>query len=548
MKKIASLLFLMFALSLFAFANNNGYIVRIKDNTLENLSTVSMFADRAMLFSDMDDSEVVELLAKELPDVAEINSNHMLVSVTDEVALQELIDLGIVEEFEEDRYLYLFDYDVTTNPNYLDQEWYLDAINADFAWNAGVFGNDVKVAVVDSGVYQHDDLKRNIIPGKNYVKGFPETYTEDNSNHGTSVASIIASECNSLATVGISFKTKIISLKVTNDSTLTISLATQAIYDAVDIYECDVINLSFGDTSPSTSLYNAIKYAIDKNVIVVAAAGNWGNTGYVYPASYSEVVSVANVEKTSNGFSVRPTSQKNDMVDISAPGYKVHAIYNNGSVGTQNGTSFSCPMVSATAALAKSIDPDMTQSEFESLIKASANSSYIALSGQDSDAWGAGLLDIEEFIKLMNVGKDCFVSGTLTINDEAVVYITNLNDEKDLENCTVIISEYNNEGYLDKSKSFPVSLSAGENYRLSLSDYNFSAAAKVKIISNHIPGDIDDDKEVTLRDASAIMRYLAGYTVTIVDSALDVDGDGNVSLRDASAIMRYLAGYNVVLN
>ena len=374
------------------------------------------------------------------------------------------------------------------------------------------------------------------------------TYTEDNSNHGTSVASIIASECNNLATVGISFKSKIVPLKVTDNSSLTIALAVEAIYDAVDEYECDVINLSFGDTKSNTSLYNAIMYAIDNNVIVVAAAGNWGNTGYAYPASYTEVISVANAERVSGGFSIKDSSQKNDMVDIAAPGTMLYAIYNNGTVGYQSGTSFACPVVSATAALAKSMDPDISQSEFHDLIKATANKSYIASSGQNSDAWGAGLLDIEAFMKELNSGESCYISKNQVIDEEIVVYITNLDSAVAIEDCTVIITEYNSEGYLENSKTISTSLAAGEHRKISLTQYGFSSAAYVKVICDHVPGDVNGDGEISLRDASAIMRKLAGYEVAVIESALDVNGDGEVSLRDASAIMRYLAGYNVVLN
>ena len=549
MKKIYLTLVLSVLLALGCFAGEfDGYIVTVKENTIENMSSVSLFSGTRLL-SDLDDSDVVKLISEEMDSVEEINSEHMLIKVDSMEAVQELIDLGIVESYEEDRLLYLFDYDVTLNPEYNNQKWYLDAINADFAWNAGIFGNDVKVAVIDSGVNAHDDIKRNIIPGKNYVSGFAETYTDDNSNHGTSVASIIASECNNLATVGISFKTKIVPLKVTNDSTVNTSLVLKAIYDAVNFYECDVINLSFGDTDYSTSLYNAIKEAIDNNVIVVAAAGNWGNTytGYVYPASYPEVVSVANVQKTSNGFSVNDTSQKNDMVDIATPGTSIYTILNSGNLGTQNGTSFSCPMVSATAALAKSVDPDITQSEFEALVKASANKSYIASSGQDSNAWGAGMLDIESLFRTMYKGEKCLVSKNIIINDEAVVYITNLSETAPLEGCTVIITEYELDGGL-VSKSIPLTLSAGQNYRLSLTDNGFSSAAQINVVCDHIPGDVNGDGEVSLRDASVIMRKLAGYDVIAVDAALDVNGDGEFSLRDASVILRYLAGYDVVLN
>lgn len=60
--------------------------------------------------------------------------------------------------------------------------------------------------------------------------------------------------------------------------------------------------------------------------------------------------------------------------------------------------------------------------------------------------------------------------------------------------------------------------------------------------------DINGDENTSVRDASTILRYLAGYEVDADISKMDVNGDGKVSVRDASTILRYLAGYDVTLN
>lgn len=554
MKKLLFSLLLIFSLSTVCFAEDfNGYIVKVAENSAEKLMAALPYSS-ASLLSEMTDSEVVDYIAKEYDTVDEISSDMMLVGAQDEDTLEELKSLGIVEHYEKNFYLDLLGYDVTTNPNYIDQKWYLDYINADFAWDAAIYGNDVIVAVIDSGVTAHDDIKKNLLQGVNYVdvNVLGDSYTHDNSDHGTSVASIIASECNTLATVGISFKSKILPLKVTNDSRLELKYAVAAIEDAVK-QGCDVINLSFGvhldkpDDSPS--LKAAIDYAINNNVIVVAAAGNDGDSGYVYPASYENVVSVANAQKSGDSLIIRSTSQRNDKVDIAALGTSIHSVNNEGNVSNnKTGTSFSCPMISAVAALAKSVNPDISQSQFEDLLKSSADSSYIALSGQDSLAWGAGLVDIENFFRQMLAGQKCYVSDPLTFGEECFVYITNLSETNKIENGTVILSEYDSDGYLSRTKSVSVSIDEGDTFEFSLTAHGFDSNATIKVVCDYLPGDVNGDGEVNIRDASAILRYNAGYAVSVVEAALDVNGDGEVTIRDASAILRFCAGYNVELN
>ncbi len=549
MKKILVLTLVVLSLAFACYAAEyDGYIVKISDNTASILAeNVSMFSG-ATLASDLTDSETVELITDEIDSVMEINSDHMLVKVDDMQTLEDLISLGIVEGYEENFYLELHGYDVTQNYNYNQQKWYLDDINAEFAWNAGIYGEGATVAVIDSGVYAHEDFGNNLLPGKNYVEGLDETDTNDEYNHGTHVAGIIAARCNSLATVGIAFKSKIVPLKVTNDRTLTIDYVLKAIYDAVDYYECDVINMSFGHENESARLREAINYAIDKNVIVVASAGNGGNSGYAYPASYDEVISVANSREDGT---VSSSSQKNDMVDITAPGTYIMALSNNGSVTGSpypQGTSFSAPMVSAVAALAKSINPSISQQEFQSLIKQSADASYLASSGQGSTAWGAGMLDIEALIKLMLAGKRCYVSKPSTVNNEDFICVTNLSNTDDIEDCVITITEYNADGSIKYTKDILSNIPASSSVEISLTEYGFSTFVEVKTSYDRIPGDVNGDGIVTTRDASVILRYIAQFEVDVPESVLDVNADGWVTISDASAILRHCAGFEVELH
>ena len=69
----------------------------------------------------------------------------------------------------------------------------------------------------------------------------------------------------------------------------------------------------------------------------------------------------------------------------------------------------------------------------------------------------------------------------------------------------------------------------------------------VEVIS-YIPGDANGDRKITDRDATYLLRYLAGWEIPdIVIPALDVDGSGRINDRDATILLRYLAGWNVEL-
>ena len=97
------------------------------------------------------------------------------------------------------------------------------------------------------------------------------------------------------------------------------------------------------------------------------------------------------------------------------------------------GTSFACPLVAAAAALSKSVDKDITPSEFDAFLRQSADSSYITQS-QGSDWWGSGLLNVEGLLRLVlqNKGYDSFYLSDIDVDDtgNSNVVLTNLDDSR----------------------------------------------------------------------------------------------------------------------
>ncbi len=558
MKRILITLTVLVLLSACCYAADfDGYIVKLKDDTAQNLRNTLALSEGAGLFSDMADDEVASLLADELDEVSEINADHLLLKAENLDAVDALVEMGVVDYYEEDVYLELFSNDVEGNARF-DKQWYLDYINASYAWNLGVYGEGVNVGVVDSGVYKHDDLVANLLDGINYDETEGTTCNTDSvyngDGHGTTVAGIIAAECNDIGHAGIAFKSKIVPLRVINSQgKVSTSDAADAVYDAIDIYGCQVLNLSFGSYKQLTTLYDAIMYAVNKNVIVVAAAGNnatMEEDGVVnrpqYPAYYEEVISVANACLSGNSLSIYKSSTYNDGVDVAAPATDIDTLISGNGYKSRIGTSFASPMVAAAAALVKSVDPSITPAAFMDLVKSTADASYIASSGKTSEHWGAGLLDIEAMMKKLIGTYEPFASDVVNVGGENVVYITNTNSNTGTSACKflVSVSDYDENGTYLGTITEKITIAKGETITYSLTKLGVSSNAVVEVRYDRVPGDANGDGAVNVSDATEILIYIASNYPANVDATLfDVAGDDGVDVSDATAILLYIA-YN----
>lgn len=344
--------------------------------------------------------------------------------------LQEYVDAGIVEYYEPDyevELLETFESDVSSS-----SQWNLDAIKITKPWNVGCFGNDVVVGVIDSGCYAHPDLANNLLSGRNYTSNDIQN-TEDKIGHGTFVSGIIAAECNGEYIDGIAHKAKIVPLKCFDNGVVTqVSMISDAIYDAVDLYDCDVINLSFGipKSSISKTLENAIKYAVKNNCIIVAAVGNDGATIEYYPAKYDDVIGVGSVDI--NG-EISYFSQHNSTVDCVAPGQGIRSVSIDGYISS-SGTSFAAPHISALAAIAKCIHEDITVKEFTDILMKTSHhpDDEENLEKQYDVYYGYGVVDGEKIFDKLLEGIDTFLSPISLVNNSlnAVVYNNSLEDLK----------------------------------------------------------------------------------------------------------------------
>ena len=221
------------------------------------------------------------------------------------------------------------------------------------------------IAIIDTGISTNAIDSDHILEGKNYLD--PSLSTEDTYGHGTAVASVILKElpqAQFVPLVSNAYNKGRIE-QVDND------VFAQMIRDAVDVYHCQIINLSVGLILDKQSICEAVAYAEEKGVLVVASAGNdYATDGEFtyYPAAYETVLSVGSVNKKKNEIS--DFSQRGDWVDIYARGEEITIKTLSGDKRESEGTSYSAALVTARAARLLQKNPNLTPAQLrEKLLK-----------------------------------------------------------------------------------------------------------------------------------------------------------------------------------
>ncbi len=273
-----------------------------------------------------------------------------------------------------------------------DDMFYLKRYGAFEAWEETRGDTNIVIGVIDTGVrYSHEDLKSNLKYNTAEANGLPgvdddnDGYVDnvigwdfgdkDNNpdatghEHGTIVAGIAAATVNNgKGIAGTGFKCKYLPLKASIDSLAgVISHGYEALIYAA-YHGCGVVNLSWGRTgSFSRMAQDIIDYVVlEKDLVIVAAAGNTGKEEAFYPASYNHVLSVASADtifSPTAGTLVETrhtTGTYHHTVDLCAQGKGVYGTTNNGAYHKSNGSSNAAPLVSGAAALVRSKFPNLS--------------------------------------------------------------------------------------------------------------------------------------------------------------------------------------------
>ncbi|MBQ8223594.1 MAG: S8 family serine peptidase, partial [Bacteroidales bacterium] len=347
--------------------------------------------------------------------------------------------------------------DLCTNDEYFDRQWNLENIGQDGgtigvdikaveAWNflnkvIGEPGSNIKVAVIDDGVEEHDDLYLN-----GGVSKVLEGYTANgngtgrplsNSFHGQMCAGIIAAVHNDIGIAGIASNARIVPFRIFTNIGITFSGSNiaNAIKKSSDDFSCLILSNSWKFSSPNDKITDAINHVAlngrnGKGCFVVFASGN--DASYVaYPAYLNCVVAVGAVDR--NGFKIDYSNYGNNL-DIVAPSDPVYTTDRMGNYGMSNdlssnpnyyhgfnGTSAACPHVSGVATLMLSVNPNLTRLEITDIIKRTAQKvggyNYQIQNNDPEMTWcpetGYGLIDAHRaVVESLLYGQNITLNGS----------------------------------------------------------------------------------------------------------------------------------------
>ncbi len=216
----------------------------------------------------------------------------------------------------------------------LDNSWGVKRIGAGTVHDVGNKGTGVKIGIIDSGVnYLLPDLKDNFDPanlGYDFVQS--DTDPLDVYGHGTHVAGTACAEDNGFGVVGVAPNCALYSLRVLNDDGVgSWSKTIAAMQWALD-NGLQVVNLSLGNSkNPGTAVKTAFDNAEKAGIVIVAAAGNSGNTAgkgdnIIYPAKYASVIAVGATDSTNKRASFSSTGS---TLELMAPGVLVLSTWND---------------------------------------------------------------------------------------------------------------------------------------------------------------------------------------------------------------------------
>jgi serine protease len=309
-------------------------------------------------------------------------------------------NVAYVEREDPTEYVTLFTPD---DPRYGEQ-YAFPQIGAPSAWDHTLGAGTVNVSVVDTGIDQdHEDLQATVAAQRDFVEDDGEA--DDRCGHGTHVAGTVSANTdNGVGVAGaVDGVDLLVAKALTNTLLVECSGSSSDVADAITWsvdHGADVVSLSIGSDEASSAIGEAVDYAWENGVLVVAAAGNDGSCSDCigYPAARERVVAATCTDRDREQCSF---ASQGPQAELAAPGDDVLSTYDDGGYRELSGTSMSAPHVSGAAALALTLDPTLTNAQLRELLNATARD--LGDAGHDNE-FGHGELDAAALLD--RVGAD----------------------------------------------------------------------------------------------------------------------------------------------
>ncbi len=341
-----------------------------------------------------DSGELVDIIVRyeeTVPDAETLDPSYQNVRTLDFLPIQTMtVPASAVKEISQKKGVRRVSYDqeMTTSEDtevssraLTDNDWNNEMVGAFDAWDEGITGAGRKVAVIDTGFYDHPDIT---YAGGYSIFGEEDPYTSDTDGHGTHVAGVIGASAQS-SVRGIAPGVQLFGVKVypSGEGNSTSASNLLAGIEWAISQGVDIINISSGFQNPNQDIHDAIISATNAGTLVVAASGN-GSSGIDYPAAYPEVVAVSSVDRNRTIASDSKISLENELA---APGRSINSLNNTGSGYVENsGTSQATPHVAGIAAL---LMQKQGTRQVRSLLR--SNATDLGPEGRD-DRYGFGLV------------------------------------------------------------------------------------------------------------------------------------------------------------
>ncbi|WP_413943695.1 S8 family peptidase [Bdellovibrio sp. HCB-162] len=329
-------------------------------------------------------------------------------------------NLENIRYVEYDRHLQVEKTDEVRTTGFTDS-WGQDKVSVRNVWAQGVYGQNVKVAVVDAYVdYTHPQIAPRIaintgeIPnnGKDddgngvvddyYGASFVSVPSNNQtpSSHGTHVAGIIAADSRYGSVEGMAPQAQIIPAQfIANDGGGSLGDAVLALQYSAS-RGAKIINASWGGAPCVASLRNTFQELQNKGILVVVAAGNDGRDIDVYPEfpasfNFSNQITVAASSVTD--FMTSWSNSGFNFVHLAAPGERILSTVPGNTTAYMDGTSMAAPFVTGAAALLWSARPNATATQIKQAILQSVDVS----AGHEFKVNTRGRLNVDRALQVL---------------------------------------------------------------------------------------------------------------------------------------------------